>query len=113
MNPRSPSPPATGLVTSPVAERAAVLLTVAQAVAAHADLGALLRDLAAALGAHLHRGYLSFALLEPHSHAGKLQFLEPVGGARRPNRPTRPPNFRRPNHRPRTCGTRRSRSGST
>ncbi|WP_239465437.1 sigma-54 interaction domain-containing protein [Gemmata sp. SH-PL17] len=84
-----PTPPAApgggrGFVTSPVAERAAVLLAVAQAVAAHTDLGALLRDLAAALGAHLPRGYLSFALLELHSHAGKLQFLEPLGGAAPP-----------------------------
>ena len=97
MNSRStPSPAAPargrapGLVTSPVAERAAVLLAVAQAVAAHTDLGALLRDLAAALGAHLPRGYLSFSLLEPQSHAGKLQFLEPVGGAAAPKRADTP-----------------------
>src|SRR5437867_6287664 len=75
---------APGLVKSPVAERTSVLLSVAQAVAAHADLGALLRDLAAALGEHLPPGYLSFALLDPPSHSAKLQFLEPLGGAAPP-----------------------------
>ncbi|MDY3558017.1 sigma 54-interacting transcriptional regulator [Gemmata sp. JC673] len=96
MTPQPPSPPpAAGsgavpdtpgdrLVRAPVAERPAVLLAVAQAVAAHTDLAALLRDLSQALGPHLPRGYLSFALLEPHSHAGKLQFLEPVGGGPAP-----------------------------
>jgi formate hydrogenlyase transcriptional activator len=73
-----------GLVTSPVAERPGALLCVAQAVAAHTELGALLRDLAAALGAHLPAGYLSFALLDPPSHSAKLQFLEPLGGAAPP-----------------------------
>lgn len=73
-----------GLVKSPVAERTGVLLSVAQAVAAHADLGALLRDLAAALGAHLPAGYISFALLDPPSHSAKLQFLEPIGGVAPP-----------------------------
>ena len=76
--------PASGLVTSPVAERPGVLLSVAQAVALHTDLGALLRDLAAALSAHLPTGYLSFALLDPPSHSAKLQFLEPLGGAAPP-----------------------------
>jgi formate hydrogenlyase transcriptional activator len=83
----SDAPPrdrAPGLVTSPVAERPGVLLSVAQAVAAHSDLGALLRDLAAALGAHLPAGYLSFALINPHSHSARLQFLEPLGGAEPP-----------------------------
>ena len=87
MNSRSAAPLTRllpGLVTSPVAERPSVLLSVAQAVAAHADLGALLRDLAAALGAHLPAGYLSFALINPHSHSAKLQFLEPLGGAEPP-----------------------------
>ena len=81
---RSASPGAPGLVTSPVAERPGVLLSVAQAVAAHADLGVLLRDLAAALSGHLPAGYLSFALINPHSHSAKLQFLEPLGGAAPP-----------------------------
>jgi formate hydrogenlyase transcriptional activator len=90
MNSRPANPPdhavdrTTGLVKSPVAERTGVLLSVAQAVAAHADLGALLRDLAAALGPHLPTGYISFALLDPASHSGKLQFLEPIGGAAPP-----------------------------
>ena len=87
MTPRSVAPSTQllpGLVTSPVAERPGVLLSVAQAVAAHADLGALLRDLAAALSAHLPAGYLSFALIDPHSHAARLQFLEPLGGATPP-----------------------------
>ncbi len=68
---------------SPVAERTGVLLSVAQAVAAHADLGALPRgDLAAAPGPHLPTGYLCLRLLDPaRSHSGKLQFLEPIGGA--------------------------------
>ncbi|MBN9122576.1 MAG: sigma 54-interacting transcriptional regulator [Planctomycetes bacterium] len=78
------APGAAGLVTSPVSERPGVLLSVAQAVAAHADLGALLRDLAAALGHHLPAGYISFALAEPHAHSAKLQFLEPLGGAAPP-----------------------------
>jgi formate hydrogenlyase transcriptional activator len=82
--PNTESAPAPGLVKSPVPARAGALLSVAQAVAAHADLGALLRDLAAALGPHLPPGYISFALLDVPSHAGKLQFLEPVGGAARP-----------------------------
>src|SRR5262245_32550910 len=86
MEPRSATAvtPAPGLVRSPVAERPGVLLSVAQAVAAHADLGALLRDLAAALGQHLPAGYLSFALIDPDTHSGRLQFLEPVGGAEKP-----------------------------
>jgi formate hydrogenlyase transcriptional activator len=79
-----PPAPASGLVTSPATERAGVLLSVAQAVAAHSDLGALLRDLAAALGAHLPAGYLSFALLDQPSHSAKLQFLEPLGGSAPP-----------------------------
>ncbi len=83
------SPPA-GLVQSPVGERANVLLAVAQAVAAHTDLGALLRDLAAALGDHLPPGYISFALLDVASHTGKLQFLEPLGGAAPPHRDDTP-----------------------
>src|SRR5262245_27691054 len=86
---RSPDPPpeapARGLVASPVAERTGVLLSVAQAVAAHADLAALLRDLAAALRGHLPAGYLSFALLDADSHSAKLQFLEPIGGATPPD----------------------------
>jgi formate hydrogenlyase transcriptional activator len=72
------------LVTSSVTERPGALLSVAQAVAAHADLGALLRDLAAALSTHLPAGYLSFALLDPPSHSAKLQFLEPLSGAAPP-----------------------------
>jgi formate hydrogenlyase transcriptional activator len=74
-----------GLVASPVAARPGALLAVAQAVAAHADLGALLRDLAAALGDHLPAGYLSFALLDPDARSAKLQFLEPIGGVRAPD----------------------------
>jgi formate hydrogenlyase transcriptional activator len=85
MTPR-PVPPAevpraAGLVTSAVAERTGALLSVAQAVAAHTDLGALLRDLAAALSAHLPAGYISFALVDPHARSARLQFLEPLGGA--------------------------------
>ncbi|QJW94050.1 sigma-54-dependent Fis family transcriptional regulator [Frigoriglobus tundricola] len=83
--PPAPAPHgAPGLVTSPVTERPGVLLSVAQAVAAHADLGALLRDLAAALSTHLPAGYLSFALIDPHSHTAKLQFLEPLAGSAPP-----------------------------
>ncbi|MFO0796540.1 MAG: sigma 54-interacting transcriptional regulator [Gemmataceae bacterium] len=70
-----------GLVRSPADQRPAALLAVAQAVAAHADLLHLLRDLAAALGGHLPRGYVSFALADPDTRAGRLQFLEPVGGS--------------------------------
>lgn len=75
---------APGLVTSPVTERTGAILSVAQAVAAHTDLGALLRDLAAALSAHLPAGYISFALIDQHSHSAKLQFLAPLGGAAPP-----------------------------
>jgi formate hydrogenlyase transcriptional activator len=82
--PVSAARPESGLVTSPVTERPGVLLSVAQAVAAHTDLGALLRDLAAALSAHLHTGYLSFALLDQPSHSARLQFLEPLGGTAPP-----------------------------
>ncbi len=82
--PDADTPSEPGLVKSPVPARAGVLLSVAQAVAAHADLGALLRDLAAALGPHLPPGYISFALLDVPSHTSKLQFLEPVGGATPP-----------------------------
>src|SRR5215470_11526266 len=78
------APGTAGLVTSQVAERPGALLSVAQAVAAHADLGALLRDLAAALSDHLPAGYISFALINPHSHSAKLQFLEPLGGTAPP-----------------------------
>jgi formate hydrogenlyase transcriptional activator len=88
MQARAVGPPvahASGLLTSPTGERTGVLLTVAQAVAAHTELGALLRDLAAALRGHLHAGYLSFALIEPNSRSAKLQFLEPVGGVAPPN----------------------------
>ena len=74
-----------GLLTSPVGERPGVLLAVAQAVAAHTELGALLRDLAASLGRHLPAGYLSFALIDPSHHSAKLQYLEPVGGVAPPN----------------------------
>ncbi|MCI0701642.1 MAG: sigma 54-interacting transcriptional regulator [Planctomycetia bacterium] len=81
--PSSTSP--TGLVRSPISERPAVLLAIAQAVAAHTDLGALLRDLASALRGHLPGGYVSFALIEPDSRSAKLQFLEPVGGGPAPN----------------------------
>jgi len=73
-----------GLVRSPADQRPAALLAVAQAVAAHADLHHLLRDLAAALSGHLPRGYVSFALADPDTRAGRLQFLAPVGGAAPP-----------------------------
>jgi formate hydrogenlyase transcriptional activator len=53
-------------------------------VANHTDLGALLRDLAAALRGHLPPGYISFALIEPDHRSAKLQFLEPVGGVPAP-----------------------------
>jgi formate hydrogenlyase transcriptional activator len=77
-------PPRTGLVRSPIPERSGVLLAVAQAVAAHTDLEALLRDLAVALRDHLPAGYLSFALIDPDTHSGRLQFLEPVGCVEKP-----------------------------
>ncbi|MBA4064381.1 MAG: Fis family transcriptional regulator [Isosphaera sp.] len=80
----TPSPPTPGLVRSPPDQRPGVLLAVAQAVAAHADLAALLRDLAAALAGHLPAGYVSFALADPDTRSARLQFLEPVGGAAPP-----------------------------
>jgi formate hydrogenlyase transcriptional activator len=74
-----------GLLASPVGQRPEVLLAVSQAVAAHTDLGALLRDLATALRGHLPPGYLSFALIEPDHRSAKLQFLEPIGGVAAPD----------------------------
>jgi formate hydrogenlyase transcriptional activator len=85
MRPKPVETPRSGLLTSPIGERPGVLLAVAQAVAAHTELGALLRDLAAALRGHLPPGYLSFALINPDNHSAKLQFLEPVGGVAAPH----------------------------
>jgi formate hydrogenlyase transcriptional activator len=78
------SNPPQGLVATPIDQRPGVLLAVAQAVAAHAEVSALLKDLAAALRTHLPPGYLSFALVDPDAKSAKLQYLEPVGGARPP-----------------------------
>lgn len=77
--------PTPGLVTSPAEERPGALLAVAQAVAAHSELGALLRDLATALHDHLPAGYLSFALIDADHHSAKLQYLEPIGGVAPPS----------------------------
>jgi formate hydrogenlyase transcriptional activator len=77
-------PEKTGLVRSSIQDRPSVLLTVAQSVAAHTDLNELLRDLASALRGHLPPGYLSFALIDPDTHSGRLQILEPVGGVDKP-----------------------------
>ncbi|MBN9518528.1 sigma 54-interacting transcriptional regulator [bacterium] len=77
-------PTAAGFVRSPADQRPAALLAVAQAVAAHADLRDLLRDLAAALRDHLPPGYVSFALTDPDTRSARLGFLEPVGGAAPP-----------------------------
>ncbi len=82
--------PGPGLVTAAAAERPAVLLAVAQAVAAHSDLAALLRDLAAALRDHVRIDYLSFSLVDADARTAQLQFLEPVGGARAPDRADTP-----------------------
>src|SRR5262245_24028634 len=84
---RAVTSPATvsGLVRSPIDQRPAVLLSIAQAVAAHTELGALLRDLTTALRGHLPGGYVRFALFEPDSRSAKLQFLEPLDGSRAPN----------------------------
>jgi formate hydrogenlyase transcriptional activator len=86
----SPARESLGLVRSRLPERTGVLLSVAQAVTAHTDLAALLRDLAAALGEHLPSGYVSFSLLEPDSRTAKLQFLEPIGGVAPPRRADTP-----------------------
>ncbi len=74
-----------GMVPTPVAGRPAVLLAVAQAVAAHTDPGALLRDLVAALRGHVRADYLGFALVDESTRAARLQLLEPVGDARPPD----------------------------
>jgi GAF domain-containing protein len=74
-------PDAPGFVATPPGERAGVLLAVAQAVAAHADLSALLRDLGGAVAGHFPPGYLSFALVDPGDRTARLQYLEPIGGA--------------------------------
>src|SRR5262249_36541124 len=74
-----------GLVSTAPAGRSAVLLTVAQAVAAHSDLAALLRDLAGALRDHVRADYLSFSLVDTATRVAQLQFLEPVSPARAPD----------------------------
>lgn len=74
-----------GIVTVPPHERPGVLLAVAQAVAAHAELPALLRDLATALEPHLRVGYFSFALVNPETHSSRLQLLQPLGGHAAPD----------------------------
>jgi len=80
-----PSARASGLFASSVGDQPEVMLVVAQAVAAHTDLAALLRDLARALEGHVPSGYLSFALIEPDRRSAKLQFLQPVSGAAAPD----------------------------
>ncbi|HXG12629.1 MAG TPA: sigma 54-interacting transcriptional regulator [Gemmataceae bacterium] len=72
-------------MSAPPAERSAVLLAVAQAVAAHSDLAALLRDLAHALCDHVRLDYLSFSLVDPTTRVAELQLLQPVGLARAPD----------------------------
>jgi formate hydrogenlyase transcriptional activator len=74
----------TALVLTAPAGRPAVLLAVAQAVAAHSDLEALLKNLADALHDHVRLDYLSFSLVEPETHTAQLQFLQTVGDARPP-----------------------------
>ncbi len=90
--PEEPTPP--GLVTTAPAGRPSVLLAVAQAVAAHSDLAALLKNLADALRDHVRVDYLSFSLVDADTRTAQLQFLEPVGPARAPDpadTPTRLP----------------------
>ncbi len=70
---------APGLVITPPPERPAVLLAVAHAVAVHADLAALLRDLAGAVQGHMRADYLSFSLVEPGGQTARLQLLQPIG----------------------------------
>src|SRR5262245_48322718 len=77
--------PPSGLVTTAPDGRPAVLLAVAQAVAAPSDPGALLRNLADAPKDHVRLDYLSFSLVDAATHTAQLQFLEPVGGARAPD----------------------------
>jgi formate hydrogenlyase transcriptional activator len=82
------------LVSTAPEGRTAVLLAVAQAVAAHSELADLLRNLANALRDHVRVDYLSFSLVDPLTHAAQLQLLEPVGSARAPDpadTPTRLP----------------------
>ena len=68
-----------GLVSAAAADRPGVLLSVAQAVAAHAELSTLLEHLARALEPHLRIGYFSFALVDPETHSARLQTLLPLG----------------------------------
>src|SRR5687768_5312128 len=81
MNPSVPP----GIVATPPADRPAVLVTVAHAVAVHPDPASLLRDLAAALRDHLRIEYLSFALHDPAAGSARLQLLQPVDPARAPD----------------------------
>src|SRR5262245_22641168 len=73
-----------GLVRTAPAGRPAVLLAVAQAVADHSDLRALLRNLAEALREHIQLDYLSFSLIDPATGVAQLQFLETFDQARAP-----------------------------
>src|SRR5215470_2557569 len=83
--PPSEPPALPGLVSTPPSGQPAVLLAVAQAVAAHSDLAALLRHLAGALREHVRVDYLSFSLVDPATRVAQLQLLEPVGAARAPD----------------------------
>jgi formate hydrogenlyase transcriptional activator len=58
---------------------------VAQAVAAHPDLRALLRNLAVPLGVHVRFDYHCFSLVYRAARVAQLQLLEPVGAARAPD----------------------------
>ncbi len=74
--------------------RAAVLLAVAQGVALLADLGELLRNLAASLRGHLDADYLSFSLIDGETGGAQLGRLEPIGESPPPgpaDTPTRLP----------------------
>jgi formate hydrogenlyase transcriptional activator len=79
------SPAVRELVGTPAADRPAILLAVAQAVAAHADVRDLFRNLASALQPHLCVDYLSFSLVDPSTRTAQFQFLQTIGTARPPD----------------------------
>src|SRR5262245_15963954 len=77
--------PPGALVSTAASGQPAILLAVAQAVAAHSDLTALLSHLTDALHDHVRMDYLSFSLVDPDTKVAHLQVLQPVSPASAPD----------------------------